>query len=206
MEAVETHIGEHIVTLGPLIPNRDVVRSLQERGVACIERVEDAPAGAAVVIRSHGAAPEVYDSLKTRGIDYIDATCPFVKRIHERVRAAAEAGQRVIIVGEKGHPEVIGTIGWAGSGAFVVNSEEEVAALPHMDEAVVVAQTTITQEKWEQLLAALKTRVDHIIPFMSICSATQQRRKRRRDRKNRGYHHCWAVQSSNTQHELSEKL
>ncbi|MGI5918045.1 MAG: bifunctional 4-hydroxy-3-methylbut-2-enyl diphosphate reductase/30S ribosomal protein S1 [Christensenellales bacterium] len=177
VDAVETHIGENIVTLGPLIHNRDVVRSLEKRGVACIERVEDVPEGAAVVIRSHGASPEVYDALKTRGIAYIDATCPFVKRIHERVRAAAEAGQRVIIVGEKGHPEVIGTIGWAGSGAFVVNSEEEVAALPHMDEAVVVAQTTITQEKWEQLLAALESRVERIIPFMSICSATQQRQE-----------------------------
>lgn len=177
VDAVETHIGENIVTLGPLIHNRDVVRSLEERGVACIERVEDAPEGATVVIRSHGAAPQVYDALKARGIAYIDATCPFVKRIHERVRAAAEAGQRVIIVGEKGHPEVIGTIGWAGSGAFVVNTEEEIAALPHIDEAVVVAQTTITQEKWEQFLAALESRVDHIIPFMSICSATQQRQK-----------------------------
>lgn len=177
VDAVETHIGEHIVTLGPLIHNRDVVRSLEERGVACIERVEDAPDGAAVVIRSHGAAPEVYDALNARGIACIDATCPFVKRIHERVSAAAKAGQRVVIVGEKGHPEVIGTIGWAGSGAFVVNSEEEIAALPHMEEAVVVAQTTITQEKWEQLLTALESRVDHIIPFMSICSATLQRQK-----------------------------
>jgi 4-hydroxy-3-methylbut-2-enyl diphosphate reductase len=177
VDAVEAHIGENIVTLGPLIHNKDVVRSLEKRGVCCIERVEEAPPGAAVVIRSHGAAPEVYDALKAGGVTCIDATCPFVKRIHERVRVAAEAGQRVIIVGEKGHPEVIGTIGWAGKSAITVYNKDEIAALPHMDEAVVVAQTTITQEKWTKLLGALESRIDRIIPFMSICSATQQRQE-----------------------------
>ena len=105
VDAVEAHIGENIVTLGPLIHNCDVVRSLEERGVACIERVEDAPEGATVVIRSHGAAPQVYDALKARGIAYIDATCPFVKRIHERVRAATEAGQRVSLWARKDTPK-----------------------------------------------------------------------------------------------------
>ena len=177
VDAVEAHIGENIVTLGPLIHNRDVVQSLEQRGVHCIESVDEAPPGATVVIRSHGAAPAVYEALKERDIPCIDATCPFVKRIHERVGAAAKAGQRVIIVGEKGHPEVIGTIGWAGMGAATVYSDDEIKALPHMDEAVVVAQTTITYEKWAHILSALKLRVDHIIPFMSICSATQQRQQ-----------------------------
>lgn len=175
VDAVEAHIDENIATLGPLIHNKDVVQSLEDRGVRCINSVEEAEPGTTVVIRSHGAAPEVYEQLKTKGIEYIDATCPFVKRIHERVGAASEAGQHVIIVGEKGHPEVIGTIGWAGGDAATVYSDEEIGALPHMNEAVVVAQTTITQEKWSHVLAALETRVDHIIPFMSICSATQQR-------------------------------
>jgi ribosomal protein S1/(E)-4-hydroxy-3-methyl-but-2-enyl pyrophosphate reductase len=177
VDAVEAHIGENIVTLGPLIHNKDVVHSLEQRGVSCIDKVEDAPPGTTVVIRSHGAAPDVYEALKEKGIAFIDATCPFVKRIHERVRAAAEAGQRVIIVGEKGHPEVIGTIGWAGEKAITVYSDEEIAALPHMDEAVVVAQTTIIQEKWNHILKALESRVGNIIPFMSICSATQQRQE-----------------------------
>ncbi len=104
VDAVEAHIGENIVTLGPLIHNKDVVKSLEERGVRCIESVAEAPPGATVVIRSHGAAPAVYEELKEKGIAYVDATCPFVKRIHERVRAAAEAGQGVIIIGERGIP------------------------------------------------------------------------------------------------------
>ncbi len=177
VDAVEAHIEENIATLGPLIHNEDVVKSLESRGVRCIRHVEEAQPGTTVVIRSHGAAPEVYQALKSHEIDFIDATCPFVKRIHERVRKAADLQQPVIIIGEKGHPEVIGTIGWAGKGAMTVYSEEEVTALPHMNEAVVVAQTTITQEKWNRMLSSLETRVDHIIPFMSICSATQLRQQ-----------------------------
>lgn len=177
VDAVEAHIGENIATLGPLIHNEDVVRSLEDRGVRCIQRLEDVMPGTTVVIRSHGAAPQVYQALKAQGLEYIDATCPFVKRIHERVRKAAELFQPVIIVGEKGHPEVIGTIGWAGENAMTVYSDEEVSALPHMNEAVVVAQTTITQDKWTQMLSALGSRVENIIPFMSICSATQQRQQ-----------------------------
>ena len=177
VDAVEAHIGENIATLGPLIHNEDVVRSLESRGVRCIRHVEDAQPGTTVVIRSHGAAPEVYQALKNHGIEYIDATCPFVKRIHERVRKAAELQQPVIIIGEKGHPEVIGTIGWAGKGAMTVYSDEEVIALPHINEAVVVAQTTITQDKWKHMLSSLESRIDHIIPFMSICSATQLRQQ-----------------------------
>lgn len=177
VDAVEAHIRENIATLGPLIHNEDVVRSLESRGVKCIERVEDAPPGTTIVIRSHGAAPEVYRALKDRGLEYIDATCPFVKRIHERVRKAAEMLQPVIIIGEKGHPEVIGTIGWAGIDARTVYSEDEVNALPPMQEAVVVAQTTITQDKWAHMLKALEARVERIIPFMSICSATQLRQQ-----------------------------
>ena len=175
VDAVESHITEKICTLGPLIHNKDVVQSLEDRGVKCIQSVSDAQPGTTVVIRSHGASPEVYQALKSRGINHIDTTCPFVKRIHARVKDASSAGQAVIIVGEKGHPEVIGTIGWAGGEALTVYTDDEVSRLPHYKEAVVVAQTTITRSKWEHILSLLKSHVDHIIPFMSICLATQQR-------------------------------
>jgi 4-hydroxy-3-methylbut-2-enyl diphosphate reductase len=175
VEAVEKHIDNRIVTLGPLIHNKDVVQSLEERGVRCVERIDDVNSGETVVIRSHGATPDVYEELNKKGIELIDATCPFVKRIHERVREARDAGQHVIIVGEVGHPEVDGILGWAGENAHAVYSEEDVAALPKITEAVVVAQTTITQDKWHTMLKALETRIGQMIPFMSICSATHQR-------------------------------
>ena len=110
-----------------------------------------------------------------RGIRYIDATCPFVKRIHYRVQSAREAGIPVIIIGEAGHPEVDAVLGWAGENAYAAYTDEQLASLPHLERAVVVAQTTITHEKWTEALLALRGKVDEVIPFMSICSATTER-------------------------------
>ena len=177
VEAVETNIDRHIVTLGPLIHNRGVIEQLETRGVRCVQRVEDVLPGETVVIRSHGASPEVYRQLEERGIEYIDATCPFVQRIHRRVYEAREVGMPVIIVGEAGHPEVDAVLGWAGEDAYAAYTEEQFACLPHMERAVVVAQTTITHEKWNDALMALQGKVDEVIPFMSICSTTTERQK-----------------------------
>lgn len=177
VEAVENNIGNHIVTLGPVIHNRDVVSRLEAQGVRCINNLDEAAPGETVVIRSHGARPDVYRQLNEKGIAYIDATCPYVKRIHHRVQAARESGMPVIIVGEAGHPEVDAILGWAGENAYAVYTEEQLATLPHLAQAVVVAQTTITHEKWTWALEALRDKVDDIIPFMSICSATTERQQ-----------------------------
>jgi len=177
VEAVENNIDRHIVTLGPLIHNRGVVEQLKARGVRCVDRVDEVLPGETVVIRSHGAPPEVYRQLDERGIEYIDATCPFVQRIHRRVYEAREAGLPVVIVGEAGHPEVDAVLGWAGDDAHAVYTEAEIESLPHMERAAVVAQTTITHEKWDGALRALNDKIDEIIPFMSICSTTMERQK-----------------------------
>ena len=177
VEAVENNIGNHIVTLGPVIHNRDVVSRLEAQGVRCINNLDEAAPGETVVIRSHGARPDVYRQLSEKGIAYIDATCPYVKRIHHRVQTARESGMPVIIVGEAGHPEVDAILGWAGENAYAVYTEEQLATLPHLAQAVVVAQTTITHEKWTWALQALRDKVDDIIPFMSICSATTERQQ-----------------------------
>jgi 4-hydroxy-3-methylbut-2-enyl diphosphate reductase len=110
-------------------------------------------------------------------IEYIDATCPFVKAIHERVKKAADEGLPVVIVGEAGHPEVVGILGWSGTNSFVVNSEEDLIKLPKFDKAVVVAQTTITEEKWEAIVRRLSEKIDELLLFCSICSATRERQK-----------------------------
>ena len=175
VEAAEKNKDNRIVTLGPLIHNKDVVQSLENKGVRCVDSIGDVKPGETVVIRSHGATPEVYSELKSKGIAFIDATCPFVKRIHERVIKAREEGKAVVIVGEAGHPEVDGILGWAGEHAYVVYREEDLAALPDINDCVVVAQTTITHDKWQRILSALEQKVHSITPFMSICSATQQR-------------------------------
>lgn len=175
VEAAEKNKDNRIVTLGPLIHNRDVVRSLEEKGVRCVDDISDVKPGETVVIRSHGATPGVYDELRCKGIGYIDATCPFVKRIHERVIKAKKEGKAVVIVGEAGHPEVDGILGWAGSNAYVVYTQEDLKTLPDIESCVVVAQTTITHDKWQRILSALENKISAVTPFMSICSATQQR-------------------------------
>ena len=151
------------------------MHSLEARGVRCVDKISEVNPGETVVIRSHGASPDIYHELRSKGLNYIDATCPFVKRIHKRVYDAKAAGVPVIIIGEIGHPEVDGIIGWAGENSFAVYTEEEAAKLPHMSEAVVVAQTTITEDKWDTILEALKDKVDTVDPFFSICSATRER-------------------------------
>ncbi len=175
VEAVEKNIDNHIVTLGPLIHNKDVVQTLEDKGARCVDSIHDVKDGETVVIRSHGATPQVYNELNENGIGFIDATCPFVKRIHERVIAAREEDKTVIIIGEAGHPEVDGILGWAGEDAFVVYTEDEAQALPPIDECVVVAQTTITIDRWRRVLNVLEKKIAGVTPFMSICSATQQR-------------------------------
>lgn len=157
VDAVENNITKKkIVTYGQLIHNDSVVRSFEERGVKCVQDIEGISRDETVIIRSHGVSPDVFEELNKRDIEYIDATCPHVKAIHDRVKNAADEGLPVIIVGEAGHPEVDGTIGWAGGNAYVVYNDEEVEALPPINEAVVVAQTTITEGKWNTVLSALR--------------------------------------------------
>jgi len=181
VEAVEKNIDKNIVTLGPLIHNKSVVMSFEERGVRCVLSIDEVGSQETVVIRSHGVSPSLYEDINRKGLNFIDTTCPFVKRIHERVSKAKGKGLPVIIIGELGHPEVTGILGWAGDNAFVVYSTDDVKRLPSIKKAVVVAQTTITQEKWDDTLHVLKNKIDKITPFMSICSATKERQNEARD-------------------------
>ena len=177
VDSVENNIDKKLVTLGPLIHNKIVVDSLSGKGVRCIDSIEEISEGETVVIRSHGIPENIYKRLEEKEIEYIDSTCPFVKAIHERVKKAAEENLPVIIVGEAGHPEVIGILGWSGNSSYVVNSEEDIKNLPDLEESVVVAQTTITEEKWEEIVNKLSEKINSLDLFCSICSATRERQK-----------------------------
>lgn len=164
-------------TLGPLIHNPQVVGLLQARGVHAIEKAEQVCPGATVIIRSHGVGPEVVASLEERGLHVVDATCPHVSRVHQTVHAYSLAGDPVIIVGGREHPEVVGIAGWAQGVAYIVSSPEEALSLPKMERALVVAQTTITTERFEAVTAALRTRVADLICKNTICQATALRQE-----------------------------
>jgi (E)-4-hydroxy-3-methyl-but-2-enyl pyrophosphate reductase len=164
-----------VFTWGPIIHNAQVVGRLEDLGVKAAERPEDIPEGSAVVIRSHGVGEDIIRRCVERGIRVVDATCPCVKRIQAKARECSGRGVPVVIIGERSHPEVGGIAGWCGGLARIVGSEEDVAALPAMQKACVVAQTTTPRKLWERLVALLSEKIAEPEVFPSICSATEER-------------------------------
>ncbi|MGI6004609.1 MAG: bifunctional 4-hydroxy-3-methylbut-2-enyl diphosphate reductase/30S ribosomal protein S1 [Christensenellales bacterium] len=167
--------GGPVYTLGPIIHNRQVVEYLSEKGVGVIESAGEAQKGDKVVIRSHGVSPKTIRALEEKGAHIIDATCPFVSRIHQKVKEAAQEGRQVIIVGKADHPEVIGIGGWADEDAIVVSSPEQADTLGYFDKALVVAQTTIIQKLFDEVLETLRPHIRDIEVFCSICQTSAQR-------------------------------
>ena len=163
------------LTLGPIIHNPQVVEALEAIGVQSVHSTEEVPPSARVVIRSHGIGQGAHRALAERGCEIIDATCPFVRRIHDMARAASESGMPLIVIGEREHPEVQGILGWTDAPAFAVMTEEDVNALPPLQEALVVAQTTQVQERFDALCALLKVRVPRLDIHATICTATRDR-------------------------------
>lgn len=165
-----------IYTYGPIIHNKNVVEQLKENGAHPVESLLGLE-NCNLVIRSHGVPPEIYDECRKQNINVIDATCPYVKRIHETVKANSDLGNEIIIIGEKHHPEVIGTNGWSGGRARILYSEDDVDALPQLSKACVVAQTTITPEKWDEIVTLLHGKVRELELSNTICQTTVKRQE-----------------------------
>ena len=164
--------GKRITTLGPVIHNPAVIEGMKARGVVVAEEKEEVE-GDTVVIRAHGAPKSVHDYFLKKGMEVVDTTCPFVERIHRRVQEASARGIPVLIVGEKEHAEVVGIRGWVeGSDCFIVYSAGEIDALPPMQRACIVAQTTTPQALYDGLCAHLRERIPECEVFGSICKAT----------------------------------
>lgn len=174
-ECAQNHLP--CVTLGPLIHNPQEVERLAAAGVRSVESLDDVLPGQTVIIRSHGVTPQVYAQCEERGIPVIDATCPHVSHIHELVRDYSSGGDTVIIVGERDHPEVVGIAGWAKGPVLFLPTREDAleAALPVC--ALVVAQTTIRRDRFEEVLGVLRARVPELTVRMTICGATSQRQQ-----------------------------
>ncbi len=169
--AREAAQGRRVFSLGPLIHNNQAVEQLRRAGVEPVARVEDAQGGL-LVIRSHGVPPEVLQRARELGVELVDATCPFVRRVQERARRLREQGYEVVIVGEKEHPEVLGILGHVRGRAFVVERPEEVAQLPPLGRVGLVAQTTQTRENFRAVAQALKRRCAEVFVCDTLCNAT----------------------------------
>ena len=172
--------GKRTLTLGPIIHNRHVVERFQKMGVQVIEQPEQAQPGDTVIIRSHGVSREIYERLEKQGAQIIDATCPFVKRIHNLVAQAEEAGQLPIIIGTPTHPEVEGIAGWCTRCKVFADAEslEKWVVEEHISSDLpvcMVSQTTSTEILWKKCVKFAKKQFTYLKTFDTICRATECR-------------------------------
>lgn len=166
-----------IYTLGPIIHNPQVVEELRKKGVAIEENVENIHGDGTVIIRSHGVSEQVVMSIRSKNLRLIDATCPYVKRIHGLVQKHYQQGYTIIIIGEKDHPEVIGINGWCNNQGYILNNEEDAINLPTIKKACIVAQTTTDIAKWDNITGILTDKIINIKLHNTICYATSERQK-----------------------------
>ena len=168
-------------TNGPIIHNKQVVQFLEGLNVKQLTEETELKDGDTVIIRSHGVPPEVERNLKSKGINLIDATCPFVKKVHEKVRQLVKEGYFVVIIGEKGHPEVIGILGHlkdaGGKGIVIENMEELYEKLPKRNKVGIVAQTTQNEDFFEKAVGYIASNVEELKVFNTICDATSIRQE-----------------------------
>ncbi len=179
VEAVNKAIGtDKIYTYGPIIHNKTVMDDFEKKGVKCINNIDDIKNGT-VVLRSHGVGKKIYDDLSLKGIKIIDGTCPFVKKIHNIVNDNYKKGYKIIIIGDKKHPEVEGINGWCENSAYILKTIDEAVEFEpnNYNKYCIVVQTTFRKSLFDDIVNVLKNKkIEHII-FNTICSATSERQK-----------------------------
>ena len=162
-------------TYGAIIHNERVVEALAEQGVRPVERVDALQEGDTLILRAHGVPPQEEAACRARGVTVVDATCPFVKRIHRLV--ADTNGRAVFVAGQAHHPEVAGILGYAGAGARVLESVADAERVTPMRQAVIVAQTTMARAEYAAIVAALRERIAELEVHDTICDTTRQRQR-----------------------------
>lgn len=180
-EELEKNSGK-VATLGPIIHNKDVVDDLKNKGVRIVDDLVCLEKGEKAVIRSHGVGRDVYEYLESNSIPYIDATCPFVSRIHKIVREYAEKGYYILIAGDRNHPEVQGIVGHCGEkNCFVFKDDTELRDFFSKNytklekKLAIAAQTTYNILVWGECLKVIPEDKENILVFETICSATSKR-------------------------------
>lgn len=177
--------GKKIYTCGPIIHNEEVVSDLEKKGVVVIrneEELEELTEGT-VVIRSHGVPKRIYEQIEEKNLECVDATCPFVKRIHKIVEKESTAGKKIIIIGNAGHPEVEGIKGWSVTSPCIIESKEEAEAFTEdpenaiykTEEICIVSQTTFNYNKLKDLVEIFLKKGYNVNIVNTICNATEER-------------------------------
>lgn len=182
-EAAEKHPGK-VCTMGPIIHNEQVVNDLAQKGVHVINDdlivtdigkpiTEDS----VIIIRSHGIPRSLMDKVKASGCEIIDATCPFVRKIHDIVQKKSREGYHIVIIGNPNHPEVEGIRGWAEGSCSVISGEEDIAAMDVSRDTPIcmVSQTTFNHQKFKYLVEIIEEIGYHVVVTNTICNATRER-------------------------------
>ena len=163
-----------VTTLGPLIHNPIVVRDLESAGVKGAQTVDEVESGT-LIIRADARVPQVIDQARAKGLEVLDATCPYVKKVHMAAEKLVREGYQLIVVGESGHPEVEGILGHAGDAAHVVSTPHDLDGVDLARKVGVVVQTTQTPANLAAIVSALALRTMDLRVVNTICSATQER-------------------------------
>ena len=182
VDTVHTQIEEGIApiyTYGPIVHNETVVHELEEKGVRVLNTEEELIElkEGTVIIRAHGVGKHIYDLLEGKGIRLVDATCPFVRKIHRIVQKEEAEGRKILIIGNARHPEVEGIRGWCRTPSFVVESVEEAQnfTVELGEKLCIVSQTTFNYKKFKDLVEIISKKGYDIIVLNTICSATEER-------------------------------
>ncbi|WP_449240765.1 bifunctional 4-hydroxy-3-methylbut-2-enyl diphosphate reductase/30S ribosomal protein S1 [Desulfoscipio gibsoniae] len=166
-----------VYTLGPLIHNDQVTGALAHEGIGSVNNVDEIEGPGTVIIRSHGVVPEVLRRAEQKGLDLVDATCPFVRKVQQTVHDLVQQAIPVVVVGDPRHPEVQGIVGWSGGRAIVVADAEQAKKLGKFTQVGVVAQTTQRQDNFDAVVKVLKDSGSRVKVCNTICSATAERQK-----------------------------
>lgn len=167
----------HVSSLGPLIHNKQVVEDLNNQGIKIITNLEQAPENGTILIRSHGVAPDIFKVAEEKGLKIIDATCPFVRRVQEHGRQLGKEDYFVVIVGDAEHPEVKGIVGWTGEKLLVTCDPNKIKDLPFYQKIGVLSQTTLSSEKFYNVVQNLLGKAYELKVFETICKASRMRQK-----------------------------
>lgn len=178
--AIACH-GTPVHVLNHIVHNAVVVQELAAKGATFVRNLDDVPEGALVLFSAHGVGPEQWTHAARRRLHVIDATCPLVEKVHREARRFSEQGYTIVLIGQAGHDEVTGTLGWAPDHIQIVFTPGDVAAVKARDPRKVayITQTTLSARDCEHVVAALRQRFPKIAapPSDDICYATQNRQK-----------------------------
>jgi len=166
-----------IYSLGPLIHNPQQVELLSQKGVREISELDSLKPGDVLIIRSHGTTPLAIDEARSKGLEIIDATCPFVVNAQKLAQTLNNEGYQVVIVGEGEHPEVVGLMGFAENKAWVIDNADDAKERPRSKRIGVIAQTTQSFENFKQVICSLIGKCEELKAFNTICHATTQRQE-----------------------------